>query len=240
MAVLALALLPASLPAVPFASIVLAALALGGSAAAGLLPLSQILLEASTSAQRAPSMALVGALSSAMGGALALMYPLLLPDPHGPAAPPGPASPLAPALLLLLGAIATGCAVWLKRWMSTAEMIEHVLILSLESADEARAVETARDSYRRLSSAITRATRGEGDVAAGACLAEQRLLSSLETARDVRQKGSIETMSAFTHGGAAGSPPKPYAVDKLVRAQMGLGLGQPSILRQGGSEGRLS
>lgn len=229
-----LALLPPAVPAAPRVAIALAALALGGSAAAGVQPLMQILFEATTSAERSPAIVLVGALTALSGCGFGAALPLLVPNGHLSSVTtpdfPLPVSPIAPALLITVALGAVACTVWLRRCMLRAEMVEHVLILSLESGDEARAVETARerDVNRRHSGALARAPRADAGLPPDARASEQRLLSSLETARDVRQKGSVETMSKFAKGGAASSPPKPYAVDRLVRTQLSCGIANTS------------
>lgn len=239
MAALSIPLVQALLPALPSAVATMAALALGGSAAAGLLPLSQILLESSTGQQRAPALGLIGALSSSLSCALSLAYPLLLPGARPPEAPAGANPPAAAALLLALGLGAAACALALRRWMSSAMMMEHLLMLSLESGDEARAVEptSQRDLYRKLSSAVAKAARSEAENAAGARAAEQGLLAPRESACDVRQKGSVETMSgdSYARGSTPNSPPRPYAVDKLLRAQLNLGTGPRRNLPDGRS-----
>lgn len=238
MAALSIPLVQALLPALPSAVATMAALALGGSAAAGLLPLLQILLESSTSQQRAPALGLIGALSSSLSCALSLAYPLLLPGARPPEAQ-GAGPPAAAALLLALGLGAAACALALRRWMSSAEMMEHLLMLSLESGDEARAVEpmSQRDLYRKLSSAVAKAARSEAENAAGARAAEQGLLAPRESACDVCQKGSVETMSgdSYARGSTPNSPPRPYAVDKLLRAQLNLGTGPRRNLPDGRS-----
>lgn len=220
-----LALLPTGRPP-PAAAAGCALLCVATAGAVGAAPLLlwQVVLVSSTAAQRLASSAALGVAYALAGGALTASLPLLLPD-HGAR----PARALGAAgVLVALGLCTAGCSALLARLMRTAEMSERVMILSLENGDAFD--ESASDlSFVGSGSGVFRKV-ADGWGGGGA----PRVLSVpggarpplvAESACDVRQRGSLESLARLMmRWHAPSTPPRPYAAENLLRAQIASGL----------------
>mmetsp|Transcript_39714 Transcript_39714/g.98194 ORF Transcript_39714/g.98194 Transcript_39714/m.98194 type:complete len:587 (-) Transcript_39714:83-1843(-) len=196
-------------------------LALAGTAAAGALPLSQLLLESSRPRQRPTALVLGSATSAFIGCFLSLALPVMFGSPENAAS----MSPLVLLALLFIAVGAAAASLTLRIRMVAPEMLEHILILSLESGDELR--EAEEDENNRLLGLVAERYRPGLRFAllpSGPPVNKhvEGLSGLSESACDVRQKGSVESDLAVykkTNRDAPPSPPKPYPVDKLIAAQ---------------------
>jgi hypothetical protein len=255
-----LSLLPALLSsALASAALALCCLALIGTAAAAAVPVWALTAESAIAPHRLAPCRASALVASVGGAAFSAALPLLVPD----ASPTGGAAgtmahaqlkPLGPWLLVALLAAAACAALTLSGVMRGPEMVQRLLILSLQSLDSLDDLHAIDDGHESLvggtcASCGASATWVPSSGAQATCpscggsyppathapsvLASSSLDETWDTARDVRQKGSIETMSTLaSRPGRPASPPKPYPVDRLVRVQLASGMG----VRSGGAQ----